>query len=101
MQHVEPAEPIDRKFDHRFDLARIAHVGLQVSCRRPDLARDPDATRVVDIRDNDLGALGREQPRGRGADSRRGPRNHRDFAVEFAHLSTCLCGFRKAGIAIG
>ena len=76
---------LDRESDHCFDLARVAHVGLQKGSGGADLTGDTAAAVFVHVGDDHARALGGEQARRGRPDSRGGPCDAGYFAVQLAH----------------
>jgi hypothetical protein len=80
VQDVDAAVVIEDGFGQRLDLLGPAHVDRVIGCAAPDLARYRGGRLGVDVGDMDLGAVPREQPRGRRANPGSGAGDDRGLA---------------------
>ena len=95
VQHVEPAEGLHRRFDHRRDRRLVRDVGLLRTCASAgcgDLGDDLLRAVAVHVRDQHAGAFGRQRVRGRAPDARRRARDEHHLAFEATHRLSYRAG---------
>src|SRR5581483_2700090 len=84
VQHVEPAERLDRRLDHAHDTRLVRDIDLGRDGVL-ELAGDTLRLSTVEIRDDDRCAFERHQPCGRLADAAAAAGDDCDLAVEAPH----------------
>jgi hypothetical protein len=83
---VEPAEALQRERHRGPHLGRVGDVGhRRGGAIGADLVDERRHSRLVEVGDHDPGALGGEQPRGRGADAAATARDQRHLVLQPGH----------------
>src|SRR5947209_1148053 len=82
---TEPAEPSHGLGDRRLHVRLAADVGVHVGRATADLGGQPLAAVVLEVGEDDRGALGDEQPHGRLADAAGAAGDERRLARQSRH----------------
>ena len=82
VQHVHPAEPLERRLDQRGDVALLPHVGRPHRNGRAEVGRVRLQPLDVEVAGHHASSLGDHQPYRRRTDAARTTGDHGDFAVE-------------------